>query len=159
LDSDIHLYGDGKILDIAAQEEIIRAIKNKQGRFMRAQIIATFASAVVLLSLAACAPEAKKSPFNEQDLRAGDVQRMILSVPKPLVVPESPQAEVNLDDPKSVADALGVKLTGDSQQLLYTIALTAPSSDEGVVYREIPIRVDNIADGSQMIRSWQSSSL
>ena len=108
-----------------------------------------------VLLLCACQPH-PKNDISDSNLRAGDTQRMFLGVPEVLVA-QSTRAKnpLNLDDPEKVAHALGVKLTGDKSQVIYVMQMTAPSSD-GVVRREIPIRVDNIQHGAQMIREWQS---
>ncbi len=114
-----------------------------------------------LLALAACQPHPKsKNEISDSDLRAGHVQRMILGVPE-VLIDQSTRAKnpLNLNDPEQVAHALGVRLTGDNSQVIYVMQMTAPSSDDGVVRREIPIRVDNIHHGAQMIREWQSPSL
>ena len=107
------------------------------------------------LLLAACQPP-PKNDIRDSDLRAGDVQRMFLSVPDVLVDQSTrPKNPLNLEDPEQVAHALGIALTGDKSQMLYVMQMTAPSSD-GIVRREIPIRVDNIKHGANMIREWQS---
>lgn len=113
-----------------------------------------------LLALTACQPHPQpKNEIRDSDLRAGHVQRMILGVPEVLVDQSTRDKNpLNLNDPEQVAHALGVALTGDKSQVIYVMQMTAPSSD-GVVRREIPIRVDNIHHGAQMIREWQSPSL
>lgn len=94
--------------------------------------------------------------IKDSDLRSGHTQRMFLGVPGALVEKATDSKKpLNLNDPEQVAHALGVKLNGDPHQVLYVMQMTAPSSEQGTVKREIPIRVDNIHQGASMIREWQ----
>ena len=105
---------------------------------------------LMLLFVAACDAQPTDS------FRSGHTQRMMLSVPDVLVDRATRKNKpLNLNDPEQVAQALGVALSGDKKQVLYVIAMTAPTADQGVVRREIPIRVDNIREGAHMIRQWQ----
>lgn len=79
-------------------------------------------------------------------------QRMDFTVPEPLT-----RSTVDLNNPQSVAKALGITLNGDPKQFLYEIVMTAPSSDQGMVTRRIPIRVDNLKQGSSIIYNVQGS--
>lgn len=94
---------------------------------------------MALLLLAACAQE-------KVQLSSEDRRRMNFAIPAPL-----DDKTVDLNNPKAVAKALNITLTGDSKQKLYDIIMTAPSSEGIIERRTIPIRVDNIKQGSAII--------
>jgi hypothetical protein len=99
-------------------------------------------TSVLLLLFSACAPEAEyASPSG--------AQRIDFAVPRALC-----NKKIDLDNEKEVADALGMKLNGDSKQHLYDITMMAPSTG-GTQTRIIPIRVDNLTQGRDIIYSLQ----
>ena len=105
------------------------------------------------LFLAACSSQ----PGHDPDLanfRSGHTQRTQITVPNVLVSPRANGSYVDLNNAKEVADAMGTRLNGRTDQYLYTIYLAAPSSEHRVERREIPIRVDNISMGATMIRAY-----
>ena len=66
---------------------------------------------------------------------------------------------IDLTDPKQVAEAMGLPLTGEPDQFLYTIIITdghVSKSDiqkSGVTKREIPITVATVKEGADIINS------
>lgn len=87
------------------------------------------------------------------EISAKDKRRMDFAVPENLL-----SKTVDLNNPASVAKAMNKKLSGDPKQHLYDIYMTAPSSEGVLEKRTIPIRVDNIKQGSSIIYSVQGSN-
>jgi hypothetical protein len=98
-------------------------------------------AAVFLLLLSAC----DKGQQKTLETTSGS-QKMEFAIPAVL------DTSVDLNNQEAVAKALGVRLTGDPKQFLYNIVMTAPST-EGTKTRTIPIRVDNIKQGSKIVYS------
>jgi len=92
-----------------------------------------------MLMLAAC------DGSNGEAISPEERHKMTFSIPATL------DHHVDLNDKNDVAKALGIKLTGDPKQHLYDIVMTAPSSEGKKEKRVIPIRVDNLKQGSNVI--------
>ena len=108
------------------------------------------------LLLSACAPQEASLEPSAGSFRDGHTQRMMLSVPGVLVDGATrSHNKLDLANPDQVAKALGITLSGDPKQVLYVLQMTAPNSEKIVVRREIPIRVENVKQGAEMIRQWQ----
>ena len=108
---------------------------------MKFRIIAL--AGLLLMTLSACGSSAKF-----------DVDKAI-AYPGSKDVPLTYRAELknpslNLNDPAAVAKALGITLNGKPDQFLYKIVMRYESGS-AIVTRNIPVRVDNISDGSKLI--------
>jgi len=100
----------------------------------------------VLLLLSACAPQ------DDVVMSHKDQQKLDFAVPAVLT------NKIDLNNPEVVAKALGIRLNGDRKQHLYDIHMSGVSSERKRVDRIIPIRVDNIKQGSEIIYSIEGSN-
>ena len=109
--------------------------------------IATGAAAASLLT--GCEdPQHQTDLVNIQNPNATAVSTMTIEWPKEIC--STPEKIIDLTDPKQVAKALGIKLDGKPDQLLYTIKL-GNGDYQNMTPTTYPVMVSNVVEGAEFI--------